>query len=260
MVRAFSFCLYGPNNPIYYIGLVQNIELITKYFPSWKAFVYVAPDVEQTMITKLESYSNVILRFTGVTGAINMVHRFYAIDEPDVELMMVRDADSRIHWKDRWAISEFIRHPQFVAHTIRDNPAHTTQIMGGLWGLRKSSGLNMHHEYKSYEDKKHSDARHGHDQDFLADIIYPKVVQNLLVHYSCGCALVGEIAVEFPFTYTNDIYCGRVEQSDCEDYPGPPNPPNIQIPPRITAPEPPRVPPVPSNQPPSKLLSFLRRK
>lgn len=30
-----------------------------------------------------------------------MMYRFLALDEDDVELMMVRDADSRIHVRDR---------------------------------------------------------------------------------------------------------------------------------------------------------------
>lgn len=211
MVNAFSFCLYGPENPRYYPGLLENIELAAKYFPDWKVYVYTAPDVEESMIRELDTRTTVVRRETGVTGAINMIHRFYAIDEPGVELMMVRDADSRIHWKDRWAIREFVMQPRFIAHTIRDNIEHTADMMGGLWGIRKSSGLNMHTEYAAYKEDAQRGHRNGHDQNFLSDVIYPKIVSRMLVHYSHNRRKIGEYAIEFPFEWSNDNYCGRIE-------------------------------------------------
>jgi len=210
MVLAFSFCLYGPENPLYYVGMIKNIDLISLHFPDWKIYIHVAPDVEASMIETLRQRPNVILRETGVTGAINMIHRFYTIDEPDVDIMFVRDADSRIHVKDRWAIREFLRYPQFIAHTIRDHKSHKTEIMGGLWALRKSAGINIHEKYASYKDPGWG-ARNGHDQCFLTDVIYPLVFPRLLIHYSCGCLLSNETGVKFPFLWTNDLYCGRIE-------------------------------------------------
>lgn len=211
MVNVFSFCLYGPENPRYYPGMLENVYLVGRYFPDWKVYIYYAPDVAESMINHLAACSNVVLRATGVTGAINMIHRFYAIDEEGVDLMMVRDADSRIHWKDRWAIREFATQPRFVAHTIRDNIEHTADMMGGLWGIRKSSGLNLHAEYAAYKEDAERGHRNGHDQNFLSDVIYPKVVDRMLVHYSNNRRKIGEYAVEFPFEWSNDNYCGRIE-------------------------------------------------
>lgn len=215
MVNVFSFCLYGPENPRYYPGLLENISIARIHFPGWKVYVYVGSDVEQTMLDKLNACDNTIVRYTNTTGPANMIRRFYAIDEPGVDLMMVRDADSRIHWKDRWAIRMFVERPQFIAHTIRDNIEHTADMMGGLWGLRKSSGLNLTHEYANYREATQKGHRHGHDQNFLSDVVYPKVVDRMLVHYSNGRRKIGENAVEFPFEWINDIYCGRIE---CDFY------------------------------------------
>lgn len=208
MVNVFSFCLYGPENSRYYPGLLENIYLAGVYFPTWKVYIYHGPDVTESMLRQLEACSSVVLRPTGVTGAINMIHRFFAIDEPDVELMMCRDADSRIHWKDRWAIREFAKSPHFLAHTIRDNIEHTARMMGGLWGMRKC-GLNIHELYSKFEDIKGH--RQGHDQNFLGDMLYPLVKDRLLVHYSNNRIMAGEHGVEFPFEWINDVYCGRIE-------------------------------------------------
>lgn len=221
MVNAFSFCLYGPNNPRYYVGLFENIFLAEKYFPTWKVYVYSSPDVEETTVTQLKACSNVELRETGVNGAPNMIHRFYAVDEDGVDVMMVRDADSRIHWKDRWAIRDFMSKPSFIAHTIRDNVQHTAYIMGGIWGLRKSAGLNMHNEYANYVEDTSRGWRVAHDQNFLADVIYPKVVTRMLVHVGGGLRKLGEHIVDFPFEWKNEVYCGRIEDKYI-DYVEPP--------------------------------------
>jgi hypothetical protein len=220
MVNVFSFCLYGPRADRYYVGMQQNVLLALKYFPTWKVYVYLGPDVESDMVGWLHAYHNVVIRETGQLGAINMIHRFFAIDESDVELMMVRDADSRIHWKDRWAIQEFANSPQFIAHTIRDNIVHTAHMMGGLWGIRKSAGISIRDAYASYKEDETLGYRLAHDQNFLADVLYPRVKPRLLVHYSNGRKGVGEHAIEFPFQWTNDIYCGRIE-TGFVDTPGP---------------------------------------
>jgi hypothetical protein len=220
MVNVISFCLYGPENPKYYVGLLENIFLIGKYFPDWKVYVYYAPDVTEQMVNHLNACSSVVLRETGELGPINMIRRFCAIDEPDVDLMMVRDADSRVHWKDRWAIREFVKNPEFIAHTIRDNIEHTAAMMGGLWGIRKTAGLTIRDEYSQYKEDPEKGHRQGHDQNFLGDVIYPKVVSGMLVHYSNGRRRIGEYSVEFPFDWVNDTYCGRIELNYLE-YPEP---------------------------------------
>lgn len=210
MVRVFSFCLYGPENPLYYEGLIENIVLIQTHFPSWKVYVYVAPDVTPQMMNRLRSYSNVVIRTTGKLGAINMTHRFYAIDEPEVEIMMCRDADSRVHWKDRWAIEQFLA-SSFMVHTIRDNVEHTATMMGGLWGMRKVPGISLYDLHEEYKARP-IDWGVGYDQSFLNDKLYPRVIDIILAHYSFdNCRFVRETAEKFPFEWSNDVYCGRVE-------------------------------------------------
>ena len=211
MVNVFSFCLYGPENPKYYTGMLENVYLAGVHFPTWKVYVYYAPDVPQDMRNKLSACSNVVMRPTGILGEPNMIRRFFAIDEPDVELMMVRDADSRIHWKDRWAIRDFLSKPEFVAHTVRDHKDHTAKLMGGIWGLRKSAEINVEEEYTNYKEDKSLGHRLAHDQNFLGDVIYPKVLPRILVHYSFNRIVNEQNAVQFPFEWSSNVYCGKQE-------------------------------------------------
>jgi hypothetical protein len=220
MATVFSFCIYGPERPLYYQGLLENIELARRHFPGWKVYVYAGADVPESYLAKLQEHPNVVVRKTGLLGAANMIQRFFAIDELGIDTMFVRDADSRIHWKDRWAIRDFLNHPQYIAHTIRDHKEHTARMMGGLWALRKQSGLHMKTAYAVFQQ---NEVDHGvaHDQNFLIETVYPAVKSRLLVHM-CRLApmFVDEHVTIFPFDYTNDVYCGRVEDG-FEDKPAP---------------------------------------
>lgn len=229
MVHAFSFCLYGPEDPYYYRGMLENLELIQKHFPGWKTYIYLGTDVSESVRERLAAYPFVVLRETGITGPKTMVHRFFAIDEPEVDLMLVRDADSRVHWKDRWAIREFVRHSQYVGHSIRDNVVHRIELCGGLWGMRKIPEVSiraLHDQYAANEAADPGRPRlNGYDQDFLKLYVYPLLVpRGLLIHYSNNCLLIGERGVEFPFAWNNETFCGRGEVGVFVDVPEPSRP------------------------------------
>lgn len=223
---VFSFCLYGPEDPYYYRGMLENLELIQKHFPDWKTYIYLGTDVPAHTRERLASYPSVILREAEITGPKTMVHRFFAIDEPEVELMLVRDADSRVHWKDRWAIREFLRFPHYAGHAIRDNVVHKIQLCGGLWGMRKIPGVSiraLHDQYVQELDQLEQVRLNGYDQDFLRCYVYPYLAAHgLLIHYSNNCLLKGELGVEFPFAWNNETFCGRGEVGTFIDIPEPP--------------------------------------
>jgi hypothetical protein len=209
-MNVFSFCLYGPYNSRYYPGMIENIRLIHRHFPGWGVFVYVGSDVTPEMVATLQSAPGVTVRFTGKTGIENMIERFYAIDEPGVELMVVRDADSRVHWRDRWAIRDFVASPGFVVHTIRDHPQHSASLMGGLWAIRKSSGVNMHAEYEAYKLNP-EDRGIALDQNFLSCRIYPRFHGQILAHIGRGPSSRNETVRAFPTPWTERLYCGQIE-------------------------------------------------
>jgi hypothetical protein len=218
-MNVFSFCLYGPYNVRYYPGMIENIHLIHRHFPGWVVFVYLGSDVTREMVALLQSAPSVVIRFTGKTGIENMIERFYAINEPDVELMVVRDADSRVHWRDRWAIRDFVASPGFVLHTIRDHPEHSASIMGGLWALRKSSGIDIHAEYDAYKLNP-EDRGIALDQNFLSCRIYPKLRDKILVHLGRGPTTRYETVRGFPTPWTERLYCGQIERPGFVDSEG----------------------------------------
>jgi hypothetical protein len=199
--------------------MIQNIQLIGSYYPDWKVYLYVSPDVDSGFLEQISQYSNVVLKPTGKLGTINRLERLFAIDEPEVETMFVRDADSRVHWKDRWAINDFLSKPQFVAHAIRDHNDHEAQLLAGLWGIHKTSGISVRDFFQIYltNPVDLGYGPNGVDQSFLGTYIYHSVKNRLLVHYSNKRAFKGEQAIEFPFPFTERFFCGKVESSNFVD-------------------------------------------
>jgi hypothetical protein len=204
---VFSFCLYGPHTPKYYTGLLENLKLIALHFPEWGVFVYLGNDVPDAFQTVLQGYHQVRIRQTSQNGPILMMHRFLAIDEPGVECMMVRDADSRIHYRDRWAIQEFVKSPH-IAHAIRDHRFHTMEMLGGLWGLKRCD-VSMTELVTPHLKAQWA---FGKDQEFLRSELYPLIRTRLLVATSRSYRYsTEETHVQFPYQYDESCYCGKAE-------------------------------------------------
>ena len=236
MVNAFSFCLFGGWTVVYHMGFLENVELIKRHFPGWVVYVYLGSDTEPGFRDHCLRDPVIRVRDTGIAGFKNTAHRFFAIDEPDVDVCMFRDADSRIHWKDRWAIRGFMESGA-GAHAIRDHKEHTAMIAAGMWGIRKNVlGCSMRELFDEWTPV-HGGSGHpgdpegfGIDQNFLVKRVYLRVKDAMLVHYSNGCLFAGERGIEFPFAWTNDVYCGKREQSPFADSERPPRP-TFRLPP-----------------------------
>lgn len=208
-MNVFSFCIYG-DNEYYYNGLLENIKLIQQYYPDYYTYIYVGQNARTDLLDKMHIYDRIVWKHTNEIGAINMIYRFFAIDDTNVKTIHVRDADSRIHERDRWAIDTFMN-SNVTAYTIRDNPSHNVRMMGGLWGTKKIpfsiQTLFQMYRFPLLESKN----EFGYDQQFLSQFLYPQLIQSFMV-FTNYCTLSNlEQVVPFPDTLRNDIFCGMPE-------------------------------------------------
>lgn len=223
MVNAFSFCLFGETTNLYHRGFLENVDLIKKHYPGWVVYVYLGSDTETGFKNYLLRDPVIRVRETGLTGFKNTAHRFFAIDDPDVDVCFFRDADSRIHWKDRWAINGFMS-STYGCHIIRDHKEHTAMIAAGMWGLRRGVLKTSMRElfaawtpvFAGNGDPNDVDGM-GIDQNFLVKNVYTRVQSAVFVHFSNGQRHAWENGSEFPFAWTNDVYCGRRETPPFQD-------------------------------------------
>jgi len=179
MKKVIAYSLWG-DHPMYWEGALRNIELVEKQLPDFICRFYIDDSCDQVLIdsiTENERVEKVMVK--SEDSFHGMFWRFWAIDDPDVELVMIRDTDSRIGKREVAAIKEWLDSDKDF-HIMRDHPYHTVPILGGMWGCRGEllKSLNITERITKWNQY----GRKGIDQDFLGKVIYPMVKDNAIVH------------------------------------------------------------------------------
>lgn len=178
-----SFSLYG-SNPKYIVGAVRNAIQIRRFYPDFVALFYVDPVVPESCITDLEALGAKFSYMTNSSQISNlMMWRFMAVEKPDADVVLIRDADSRFSERETRAVDQWLRSDNLF-HSMRDYPAHDTEIMGGMWGWKKSLRLTMYDDVVNWLRCGPNKTGHGFDQHFLSEVIWPKVAHTVMQHDS----------------------------------------------------------------------------
>lgn len=180
MKKVITFSLWG-DNPTYNVGSIKNAELAKIHYPDFECWFYIHKEsVPEKTIEELVKLNNTKLIFK--SGDLNnckpMMWRFEAIDDPEVEIMMSRDTDTRIWEREVISVNAWLKSDKLF-HIMRDHPFHNIVIMGGMFGTRKNVKI------KSWIDLINTFKQSGsrdYDQLFLFKYIYPIVVNNSVIH------------------------------------------------------------------------------
>jgi len=182
MKRVLTFSLWG-NNPTYNIGAIRNAEQAIKAYPGFECWVYVhEPSVPKETVDKLLTFDHVtvIMKSGDLESSKPMMWRFEAIDDPEVEIMMSRDTDTRIWLREKMAVDEWIQSGA-PFHIMRDHVYHGTPILGGMFGTRKLAEIPS---WKTLMDEVVQVGNRDYDQTFLASMLYPLVKDRAVIHAS----------------------------------------------------------------------------
>jgi hypothetical protein len=195
MKKIISFSLYGAQKKYSY-GMISNVEIAQVIFPDWICRVYYGKSVPSDVIEQLSTYNNVelCLMDEGEEHIFPMMWRFLAIDDDDVEIMISRDADARLSYREKYCVDIFME-SDFLLHSIRDNPSHNN-IMGGMWGIKKNNRVKMNELSKDWKGHYYDS-----DQQFLREKLVPLFNDSYLIH--CSTYLK-----TFPIEKTNEYFVG----------------------------------------------------
>lgn len=177
---VFSFSLYGAN-PKYTHGTLANARIIKERFPDAKMYVYAAESVPADIKEQLAAMPHVrLIPVPTREGSQGTFDRFLAIDDPECDIMFVRDADSRIHERDVACIEDFVADPSKLIQIIRDHIYHIYRILGGTFAIRKEA---MSTTMSSLIAKASQYGSHyGCDQDFLVAEFYSKFLDSSQIY------------------------------------------------------------------------------
>jgi len=170
-MKYLSFSLWG-DKPIYNVGIIKNAELWKTIYPDWQMVVFYDNTVPKEFIEKLNSM-DVICQDMTDKGIYGMFWRFFAVELPNSEYSIFRDADSRLSVREKLAVDEWIDSGKTL-HVMRDHPYHMIPcgndrlgILGGMWGI-KSKKIPLIKLIQNYPNKGR--IFYGEDQTFLKNI------------------------------------------------------------------------------------------
>ena len=185
MRKVISFCVWGDSH-IYNYGLYENALLLESIFPDWIMYVYYTKTANKEVIKTLKRMKNVECEYVNVPNHYkNTMLRFPAGFDIQNDIVIFRDADSRLMKRDYYLVEDWLNNSDKDVHIIRDHPANRSLIMAGLWGVRNKLLATPQHILKFWEFYQSPDTeRWSLDQFYLNKYIYPLVKDTTRIHAS----------------------------------------------------------------------------
>ena len=203
-MKVISFSLWG-KEPRYTIGAVKNAILAQSFYPDFECWFYIhESSVPQNIIKNIDELANtkIILKKGNLLNCKPMCWRFEAIDDPNCEIMMPRDTDTRIFLREKLAVDEWLKSDKLL-HIMRDHVKyHRSKIFGGMFGIKKIPSI----KWKSFIDSvNQNNSNRLYDLHVLNNVVKNIDNNNILVH-SPYKLFPNENVKDFPLSYKDDNY------------------------------------------------------
>ncbi len=175
MKRIISYSLWG-DDPKYTHGAIRNAELASVIYPGWACRFYVN-HIPESIFRKLKSLNVEIKQENGIADWRGMFWRFQSSYDPEVDISIFRDCDSRLSQREKAAVEDWIKSDKNF-HIMRDHPFHQYPILGGMWGYKKNSKYDMQSLFEQFLPTDN----YGTDYTFFQQILYPIIAEDKMVH------------------------------------------------------------------------------
>lgn len=204
--KAISFSLWGSNRK-YTVGALENAYLAQYIYPNWVCVFFCDFNtVPESCINELKKYKNTqIIPIEQNLNWSGMFYRFLAAEFSNVSIF--RDCDSRLSERELYAVNDWLKSGKSF-HIMRDHPQHSTEVMGGMWGVTNNRLFDIRSKIINYYEKLSTgqsvDLGYGIDQNFLKEE-FPKYING-------DCCVHDEFFTKIPFPTNNrrdDYFVGR---------------------------------------------------
>ena len=183
--KLISFCVWGSSD-LYNLGLLENAILMPKIFPGWIMSVIYTQTANQKIMKEISKFPWVEMELMEEPNhSKNTMLRFLAGMKPINDVVIFRDADSRLLKRDYLAVMDWLNNTDKKVHLMRDHPANKFKIMAGLWGVREGVIAKPEIVEKFYSYYKNPEFKKWTvDQVYLQKYIYPIIENTTCVHAS----------------------------------------------------------------------------
>ena len=217
MKNIVAYSLWD-DKPMYWFGALKNIELVSKYLPGWFCRFYIDKNCRQDLIDTIKGDNVEIIlmdneryNYTNISERFNhsgLFWRFLPLLDDDVSILLSRDCDSRISKREVNAVNEWISSDKDF-HIMRDHPYHQVPILSGMLGSRNKILKNINDLLNIWSVYRNKGVYHAEDQDFLGQIVYPIIRNNVMEHSEFNISY-GNQTKSFPDIRKNYEFVGDV--------------------------------------------------
>ncbi len=183
--NIIAFSLFGAR--WHYLKGALNNAIVARYlYPGWTPRFYVDDSVPaDTVQALLQEGAQVRKAVKLPVEPYGLFWRFLVEDDGEVDLYLVRDADSVMNMRERAAVEDWLASGR-PYHVMRDNPKHCELILAGMWGAHRGNLGPMGKTITAYVDANSGRLNdRALDQKFLRDTIWPLIRRDALVHDAC---------------------------------------------------------------------------
>jgi len=178
-MNVISYCVYG-NNPIYTLGMIENLKQCPIFYPNWKPRVYISPTVDKSIAKEYNKLGAEIFLVSSPDTGYFMLYRYLPLVDEKVNRAIFRDADSRLGERESKAVEDWVKQDTHL-HVMKDHPYHSgPAILGGMWGAKTEELRN----FKDIINRYTSIAgwERNVDQYILDKEVYPLFKNSVTTH------------------------------------------------------------------------------
>jgi len=189
--HVLSLCLFG-TKAIYCEGAVQNARLAAALLPSFRVVVYCAGDVPaETLAALTAAGAEARLVSARCRGRQLALLRFLPCGDAAVDVVAVRDADSRLNPRDAAAVRAWLAGGKRF-HVMHERGHDCAEILGGMWGVRAGAAApnaplpDLYPAMARFVNAGASSDAYGDDMAFLRAHVAPLCTASNVAHHSAG--------------------------------------------------------------------------
>lgn len=180
--NVIAFSLWG-GDVRYVNGAITNAIVARYLYPGWTSRFYVdrsVPEEARSMLVR--NGAQVVLLEDLPAAQFGTFWRFLVEDDPSIDIYLVRDADSVVNVKERWAVADWLKSGR-AFHVMRDNPQHSELMLAGMWGAHRGNIGDMRERVERAVDAgKNVGNNLTLDQHFLRNVIWPIARNSVKIH------------------------------------------------------------------------------
>jgi tetratricopeptide (TPR) repeat protein len=180
--NIISFSIWG-TDARYLRGAINNAIVARYLYPGWVARFYTDASTPAEFRAVLQQNAAEVVMMPDMRAAdFGLYWRFLVEDDENVDVYIVRDADSVMNIKERVAVADWLKTGR-AFHVMRDDLQHSELILAGMWGAHRGNIGDMRGRIAHYRESLPKIANHVHkDQHFLRQVIWPIIRGSVKIH------------------------------------------------------------------------------